>query len=107
MAVGDVIEERYRVVRTLGSGGMGQVHEVERIADGKRLTLKTLTGVARKEALARFAREAQVAAELQHPNVVAALDIGVTRSGMLFLAESPAARPTAGQIAAELERTLS
>jgi hypothetical protein len=84
-APGHVIEERYRVVRPLGRGGMGQVYEVERLTDGRRLALKTLTGVAHREALARFAREAQVAAELDHPNVVAALDIGVTRSGALFL----------------------
>jgi serine/threonine protein kinase len=85
LTLGDVVEERYKIVRAIGSGGMGQVHEVERISDGKRLALKTLTGVAHKEALARFAREAQVAAELQHPNVVAALDIGVTATGTLFI----------------------
>jgi hypothetical protein len=82
---GDLVDERYRVVRTIGAGGMGQVHEVERLTDGKRLALKTLTSTTHREALARFAREAQVAAELHHPNIVAALDIGVTRSGTLFL----------------------
>ena len=64
---------------------MGEVHEVERLTDGRRLALKTITGNAKRESLARFAREAQVAAELDHPNVVATLDIGVTRSGTLFL----------------------
>ena len=85
LAPGDVIEERYKIVRALGKGGMGQVHEVERLTDGRRVALKTLTGIAHREALARFAREAQVAAELDHPNVVAAIDIGVTASGTLFL----------------------
>jgi hypothetical protein len=85
LAIGDVIEGRYRVVRAIGSGGMGQVHEVERLADGKRLALKTMTGVAHKDALARFAREAQVAAELEHPNVVAAVDVDVTQTGTLFV----------------------
>jgi hypothetical protein len=82
---GDVVDDRYRIVRPIGSGGMGQVHEVERLTDGRRLALKTLTNVADRRALARFAREAQVAAELDHPNVVAALDIGVTPSGTPFL----------------------
>jgi len=82
---GDLVDERYRIVRTIGSGGMGQVHEVERLTDGRRLALKTLTTVADRRALARFAREAQVAAELDHRNVVAALDIGVTPSGTPFL----------------------
>jgi hypothetical protein len=85
LAPGDLVEERYRIVRTIGAGGMGQVHEVERLTDGKQLALKTLTGVADREALSRFAREAQVAAELDHPNIVAAVDIGVTHSGALFL----------------------
>jgi serine/threonine-protein kinase len=85
LAPGDVVEERYRIVRTIGSGGMGQVHEVERLTDRRRLALKTLTTVADRQALARFAREAQVAAELDHRNVVAALDIGVTPSGTPFL----------------------
>jgi serine/threonine-protein kinase len=85
LSPGDVVEERYRIVRTIGSGGMGQVHEVERLTDSRRLALKTLTTVADRQALARFAREAQVAAELDHRNVVAALDIGVTPSGTPFL----------------------
>jgi hypothetical protein len=85
LAPGDVVEDRYRVVRTIGSGGMGQVHEVERLTDNRRLALKTLTTVADRQALARFAREAQVAAELDHRNVVAAVDIGITPSGTPFL----------------------
>ncbi len=82
---GEVIEERYRVVRRVGQGGMGQVHEVERLADGRHLALKVLTGVVDRVALARFAREAQIAAQLDHPNVIAVLDVGVSQSGMLFL----------------------
>ncbi|HET9990135.1 MAG TPA: serine/threonine-protein kinase, partial [Kofleriaceae bacterium] len=82
---GDLIAERYRIVRRLGAGGMGEVHEVERITDARRFALKVLTGAADRAALARFAREAQIAAELEHPNVVPALDIGVTHDGVLFL----------------------
>jgi len=63
---------------------MGQVHEVERTDDGRRLALKVLTRVTDTAALARFAREAQVAAELRHPNIVPTLDVGVTRGGTLF-----------------------
>ncbi|HXU68028.1 MAG TPA: serine/threonine-protein kinase [Polyangia bacterium] len=85
IAAGDVIDDRYRVVGLLGRGGMGQVHEVERLADGRRLALKVLTGVVDESAVARFAREAQIAAELDHPGVVAALDVGVTRAGSLFV----------------------
>ena len=82
---GDLIDDRYRVVRPLGQGGMGVVHEVERVEDGRRLALKVMLGVAHRSALVRFAREAQVAAQLDHPNVVATLDLGVTSGGALFL----------------------
>jgi serine/threonine-protein kinase len=82
---GDVIEDRYHIVRRIGVGGMGRVYEVERLSDGRRLALKTMNGVVDRDALARFAREAQIAAELNAPNLVAALDVGVTRAGTLFL----------------------
>src|SRR6185312_12309833 len=37
---GDVVGARYRVVRPLGTGGMGAVYEVERVGDGRRMALK-------------------------------------------------------------------
>lgn len=77
-----VIDGRYRVVRKLGAGGMGAVYEVER-TDGKRLALKTLRAHA-PDAMARFAREAQIAAELDHPNLLPVLDVGIA-DGSLFL----------------------
>src|SRR5207249_2801228 len=85
LEAGMVIEDRYRVLRELGKGGMGAVYEVERISDGKRLALKVLTGVADRDALARFAREAQIAAQLNHPSIVSIVDVDVAKSGMLFL----------------------
>jgi hypothetical protein len=85
IVTGDVIEGRYRVLRPLGQGGMGVVHEVERLDDGRRLALKMILGVADRSALARFAREAQLTAQLDHPNLVATLDLGVTSGEALFL----------------------
>jgi hypothetical protein len=78
------IDGRYRVVRRLGVGGMGAVYEVERIGDQRRLALKTLRGRANPDALTRLAREAQIAAQLDHPNLVPVLDVGLA-DGMLFL----------------------
>ena len=82
---GTVLEHRYRVVRPIGRGGMGAVYEVERVADGSKLALKVLTGAADQLSLARFAREAQVAAALSHSNIVSVLDVDVSRSGLLFV----------------------
>ncbi len=82
---GDVIEDRYRVELTLGRGGMGTVYQVERLADGRRLALKRLARGSDPTRLARFAREAQIAASVEHPNLVAIVDVDVSRDGGLFL----------------------
>jgi serine/threonine-protein kinase len=85
LTVGELVDERYRVVRPIGAGGMGAVYEVERVADGRHLALKLIKGTATPPALARFAREAQIAAQLDHPNLVGVLDVDVSRSGSLYL----------------------
>ena len=85
LLAGSLVEDRYRVLDRIGAGGMGAVYRVERLSDGRPLALKVLTGVADRTALARFAREAQMAAAIDHPNVVSVLDVDVSRSGMLFL----------------------
>jgi predicted Ser/Thr protein kinase len=82
---GDVVEQRYRVVRFLAAGGMAWVYEVERIADGRRLALKVLHGRTTGAALARLAREARLASEIAHPNIVSVVDVDLTAEGVLFV----------------------
>jgi serine/threonine protein kinase len=84
LIAGDLVQGRYRVVRPLGSGGMGRVYEVERVADGARLALK-LTREVDPAALARLAREAQMASTVSHPHVVGILDVDVASSGFIYL----------------------
>jgi serine/threonine-protein kinase len=79
-----VIADRYRIVRRLGAGGMGTVYEVARTSDGRRLALKTLRGRTDPEVMQRFAREAEIAAELDHENLVPVLDVGIA-DGSLYL----------------------
>lgn len=85
IAPGQVIEERYEIVRLIGTGGMGSVYEVKRLVDGKRFALKALLGVSDPFARARFAREAQIAAQVSHPNVVSIVDVDQAKAGYLFL----------------------
>jgi serine/threonine protein kinase len=81
---GHVIEARYRIVGTLGVGGMGAVYEVERLSDGKRLALKVALEL-RGLALARLAREAQIATRVHHRNVVSIVDADVAEGGYAYL----------------------
>ena len=61
----------YRIERLLGRGGMGEVYAAEHVDDGRRLALKTLTqALADDRDRARFVREGQLAASVNHPNVV-------------------------------------
>ena len=85
LAPGHEVDARYRVVRELGKGGAGRVYEVERISDGKRLALKVVTAATDPMVLARAAREAQLASEVRHPNVVTIVDVDVSTEGYLFL----------------------
>jgi serine/threonine protein kinase len=84
LAVGELVQGRYRVVQQLGAGGMGTVYEVERVADGRRLALK-MAREADGGTIARLAREAQMASTVAHPNVVGILDVDVASSGFLYL----------------------
>ena len=82
---GQTIGDRYRIVRELGTGAMGTVCEVSRMSDGRRFALKMLRQVRGTASLARFAREAQIAARLVHPNVVGIVDFDVTPGGLPFM----------------------
>jgi serine/threonine-protein kinase len=85
--VGEMVAQRYRIVRLLGEGGMGAVYLAEHILMKKRFALKTLHGemAEHEEVLGRFRREAEAAAHLEHPHVVAATDFGQIEDGSFFL----------------------
>ncbi len=74
----------YRIIKPLGSGGMGDVYLAER-ADGlyqKQVALKILAmGFTSDSLLARFERERQIMAGLQHPGIGSMLDAGVAEDG--------------------------
>ncbi len=77
LAEPSLLAGRYRVVRTLGEGATGRVLEAEDTLHGRRVAVKVLTaggGPQGRDALARFAREARIAASLSSPHVVAVHD---------------------------------
>jgi len=85
LKAGTLFDDRYRVERPLASGGMGAVYEVERTSDQQHLALKILVGGASPQLAARFAREAEIAASLRHPNLVRVVDFGISASHALYL----------------------
>jgi hypothetical protein len=83
LAADERIGERYRVVRFIGRGGMGEVYEVEDLALGERIALKTVgASIARDPRMtARLKREVQLARKVTHANVCRIFDFGVHRAG--------------------------
>jgi len=75
---GSVIDGRYRLLRRIGSGGMADVWEAEDPDLQRRVALKVLHRrfAQDREFVERFEREAEAAAGLSHPNVVAVFDRG-------------------------------
>ncbi len=78
----------YALTRLIGVGGMGAVFEAVRADDQyrKRVAIKMLRrGVSGEQAIRRFRQERQILATLDHPNITALLDGGVTDDGQPFL----------------------
>lgn len=78
---------KYRLIRTLGRGGMGVVYEAEDTLLKRQVAIKVLSSrIARDQsALQRFLREAQATAKLAHPHVVAIHEID-EKDGLWFIA---------------------
>ncbi len=84
--VGRVLDSRYRVEQLLGSGGMGSVFRARHVRLPRWFAIKLLHPRLLSDAkvVRRFAREAELAGKLSHPNVVGVLDIGEV-DGVAFL----------------------
>ena len=73
-----MLGDRYQIGDVIGRGGMAEVHEGRDLRLGRRIAVKILRpDLARDPSFqARFRREAQSAAALNHPNIVAVYDTG-------------------------------
>ncbi|MCY1059654.1 serine/threonine-protein kinase [Nannocystis sp. SCPEA4] len=86
--IGTVLENRYRVLSLLGRGGMGDVYVGEDTQLRRRCALKILHAELAEDptSVARFLREAQMIASLDHPNIVDIYWFGKEPSGLVFFA---------------------
>ncbi|HQP37024.1 MAG TPA: serine/threonine-protein kinase [Polyangiaceae bacterium] len=87
LAAGNIVEGRYRITELLGRGGMGEVWAAESLTGDRRVAVKVLLERAARKSdiVARFKREAKVAARIESPFVCALLDTARTPEGGLAL----------------------
>jgi serine/threonine-protein kinase len=80
-ANGSLVAGRYRIVRFLGAGGMGEVYEAADLTLGQPVALKTILPQAAGHArsLKRFKQETALARKVTHANVCRVFDVGVHR----------------------------
>ena len=76
---GQIVADRYRLDKPIGSGGMGMVWRAEHIKLRSPVAIKVLPHRIASDDIrsARFIREAQAAAAIRSTNVVQVLDYGV------------------------------
>ncbi|HEV2826462.1 MAG TPA: protein kinase [Pyrinomonadaceae bacterium] len=81
--IGQVLDEKYRLERLLGRGGMGAVYLATHLGTERYVALKLITPqfMRNEEFVARFKREARAAGRLRHPNVVDVTDFGFAHVG--------------------------
>ncbi|HWO19099.1 MAG TPA: protein kinase [Kofleriaceae bacterium] len=87
MTPGQLLEDRFELGDRIGTGGMGEVFRGHDRASGEAVAIKVISvqAVQRAHGPARFAREVQVLAELDHPGIVRYIAHGETPAGELFL----------------------
>jgi serine/threonine protein kinase len=70
-------ERKYAVRKLIGSGGMGAVVEAEDLATKRIVAMKVLLNANTPEDVARFIEEAQITAQLEHPNIIPIYELNV------------------------------
>ena len=105
--LGIVLKDRYRVEAKLGEGGMGIIYKAHDTLLNRPVAIKSLTpALAGEEGIKRLLREAQAAAQLTHPNIVAVHDVIDEGDARLIVMEYVEGRPLSELIPLEIPRAL-
>jgi len=79
--IGIIVGKKYRLIRSLGEGGMGAVYEAEHVDTSERVAVKLLRDqYDQPETKARFRREALATADVHDKHIARVLDFGVDDS---------------------------
>ncbi len=84
---GAILDGRYEIVATLGTGGMGHVYRARRPLLGDEVAVKVMqtSADAPPDLKQRFLRESRACAQLRHPNIVTILDFNIGPGGQPYM----------------------
>jgi serine/threonine protein kinase len=94
---GDLVSDKYRIVRTLGRGGMGSVYAVEHVMVGRTMAMKVLNTWTDERDLERFKLEARAATKIGSPHIIDVLDLGRLTDGTPYMVMEYLRGETLGQ----------
>lgn len=85
--IGRVYAGRYKIIASLGEGGMSRVWRAQDMNTGKAVAVKVLRDEYKEDEIfvRRFEREALAASRMTHPNIANLLDVGVEEDGTRYL----------------------
>jgi serine/threonine-protein kinase len=87
LEVGQLVDNKYRIVRLIGEGGMGAVFEGENVRINRKVAIKVLHAAfaGNAEVMQRFEREAQAAGRIGNDHILEVLDLGILPDGDRFI----------------------
>ncbi len=86
LATGDFAFDKFKIMKSLGSGGMGTVYKAKDTVLNRIVALKVMKAQSLNDReLLRFQNESRLACRLHHPNIAAIYDLGLSKNGQLFM----------------------
>jgi serine/threonine protein kinase len=87
LKIGDIFDDKYKLVEELGAGGSGTVYKALQLDLNRLIALKILRNVAIADQAAesRFLREAKTLNQLSHPNIVVIYHFGLATNQIPFI----------------------
>jgi serine/threonine-protein kinase len=87
LEVGQLLDNKYRIVKMIGEGGMGAVFEGENVRINRRVAIKVLHAAfaSNSDVMQRFEREAQAAGRIGNDHILEVLDLGILPDGDRYI----------------------